>query len=503
MLHWLGNKYVEYRIAALQQMRSNAVELQQRQFSRLIEKGKSTRFGKQYFPENISDYSSFTQAVPLFDYESIKPFIHRMMMGESNVLCAENIKWFSKSSGTTDVSKFIPVCRNAMHHGHFKAGRDILAAYFEQQPNNNLFSGKHLVMGGSIAPFAENPKVITGDVSAVLMRNITPWIQALRTPTLDIALMNNWEEKLERMAQCVAKQNVTGISGVPTWTLLLMKRVLEITGKETIAEVWKDLQLFIHGGVDFQPFNNSFEQIIGKPIFYVNAYNASEGFFAMQDAHANEMLLLPDHDIFYEFIPLEETQSTKPIALPLSEVQAGKIYEMVITTGSGLWRYRLGDTVRFTSVNPYRITVAGRTKQFVNIMGEELMVHNAEQAISMACAQHHCCISDYTVAPIFPDETGTAAHEWLIEFERVPANIAAFKKDLDAALQNINSDYAAKRSGSLALRKLEIVELPKNTFHNWLSANKKLGGQHKVSRLSNNRKFADELLLRKVLHHSS
>jgi hypothetical protein len=494
MLEWLGNKYVEYRIPSLDKLRNDALRLQQNQFASLIGKGRDSQFAQQYFPKGLADYKAFAQAVPLFDYEQTKPFIHRMMMGEKNVLCSDEIKWFSKSSGTTDVSKFIPVSRAAMQQGHFKAGRDILAAYFERYPNNKLFSGKHLVMGGSIATFTENPSVMTGDVSAVLMKNITPWIQVLRTPTLDIALMNNWEEKLEEMAQHVATQNVTGISGVPTWTLLLLKRVLEITGKESIADVWQNFEMFIHGGVNFQPFKKSFDEIFGKSVVYINAYNASEGFFAMQDTDEESMLLLPDHGIFYEFIPAEESKSKQPIVLPLQELQCNKTYELVITTNSGLWRYRVGDTVRFVSLNPYRIIVAGRTKQFINIMGEELMVHNAEKAIAEVCAKHNCTIKDFTVAPIFPSADGTAAHEWLIEFERPPGGIVAFKEDLDQQLQLSNSDYAAKRSSNLALRELEVTVLPQNTFHQWLSSKGKLGGQHKVPRMSSERKLAEELM---------
>jgi len=493
LLEWIGNRFVQYRISAIKELRNEALSLQQRQFSSLIEKGRNTQFGQQYFAKGLSDYKEFAQAVPLFDYEMTKPFIHQMMMGEKNVLCSDDIKWFSKSSGTTDVSKFIPVSRAAMHHGHFKAGRDILAAYFERYPSNKLFSGKHLVMGGSIAPFAENPGVMTGDVSAVLMKNITPWIQALRTPNLDIALMDHWEQELEGMAQQVAIQNITGISGVPTWTLLLLKRVLEITGKKSIADVWQNFEMFIHGGVNFQPFKNAFDEIFGKQVFYINAYNASEGFFAMQDTEDEGMLLLPDHGIFYEFIPVEESKSKHPIVLPLQEVQINKTYELVITSNSGLWRYRIGDTVRFVSLNPYRIIVAGRTKQFINIMGEELMVHNAEKAMAEVCAKHKGIIKDFTVAPIFPSADGTAAHEWLIEFERPPQNIHAFKNDLDQHLKLSNSDYAAKRSSNLALRELEITVLPLNTFHKWLASKNKLGGQHKVPRMSNDRKLAEEL----------
>jgi len=493
LLEWLGNRFVQYRIPELNKLRNDALNLQQKQFTSLIEKGTNTQFAQQYFTTGIPNYKTFARVVPLFNYEETKPFIHRMIMGEKNVLCSDNIKWFSKSSGTTDVSKFIPVSRAAMQHGHFKAGRDILAAYFERYPNTRMFSGKHLVMGGSIASFPQNPHIMTGDVSAVLMKNITPWIQALRTPTLDIALMEKWEQKLERMAHQVAEQNVTGISGVPTWTLLLLKRVLEITAKKSIADVWQNFEMFIHGGVNFQPFKNSFDEIFGKPVVYINAYNASEGFFAMQDTNAEGMLLMPDHGIFYEFIPIEESRSSNPQVVPLQEVQCNKTYELVITTNGGLWRYRIGDTIRFVSLNPYRIIVVGRTKQFINIMGEELMVHNAEKAIAEVCLVHNCTIKDFTVAPIFPAADGTAAHEWLIEFERTPHDISLFGKDLDRHLQQSNSDYAAKRSSNLALREPKITTLPQNTFHQWLESKNKLGGQHKVPRLSNERKLAEEL----------
>jgi hypothetical protein len=494
MLKWIADKYISYKIPYLQTIREQAVPMQHAQFDILLRAAKNTVFGTRYSFDKITTHKEFKEKVPLHTYEEIHPYIDRMMHGEQNVLWPGEVRWFSKSSGTTARSKFIPVSKEAMAFGNYKAGRELLASYFAQKPGNNLFAGKHLIMGGSLHSFEGNEQVQVGDVSAVLMKNITPWVQLLRTPSLKIALMPTWEAKLEVMAQQVSKQSITGLTGVSTWTLLLLKRVLEITGKSTIQEVWPDIQLFIHGGVNFEPYRAQFNQLIGKEMTYIDSYNASEGFFAFQDTSEKGDLLLPKHGIFYEFIPIENVADESPEALSLEQVEAGKVYEIVISTNGGLWRYRIGDTVRFVSVNPYRIVVAGRTKQYINIVGEELMVHNAELALAKTCKAMNVHVRDFTVAPIPLTLEQTGAHEWVIEFGNSPVNKDAFAQMLDKELQQANSDYEAKRRGDMALGMLQLTIVKPGHFQQWLKGKNKLGGQHKVPRLSNDRTVLEEIL---------
>ncbi len=494
MLKWIADNYISWKIPYLQTIRQNAVPMQRAQFGILLNLAKDTEFGTRHSFRKITSHKEFQANVPLHTYEDLQPSIDRMMRGEQNILWPGEVTWFSKSSGTTARSKFIPVSKEAMAFGNYKAGRELLASYFAQKPGNNLFSGKHLIMGGSLNSFEHNPKVQVGDVSAVLMKNITPWVQLLRTPSLKIALMPTWEDKLEVMAQQVSKQSITGLTGVSTWTLLLLKRILEITGKSTIAEVWPDIQLFIHGGVNFEPYRAQFNQLIGEEMTYIDSYNASEGFFAFQDTAEKGDLLLPKHGIFFEFIPVENATATNPQALTLEQVEVGKVYEIVISTNGGLWRYRIGDTVRFVSVNPYRVVVAGRTKQYINIVGEELMVHNAEAALTKTCKAMGVNVRDFSVAPIPLTLSQTGAHEWVVEFSNMPDSPEAFAQMLDNELQQANSDYEAKRRGSMALGMLKLTVVKPGHFQQWLKAKNKLGGQHKVPRLSNDRTVLEEIL---------
>ncbi len=488
MLETVGNLYVRAKIQWLQKLRKQALECQQNEFKHLIQEHKNTAYLK---PFNLSgSYSNFAQKVPIATYETLKPFIQRTMLGEQNVLCSDPIWHFAKSSGTTDVSKFIPVSSAAMFKGHFLASRHLLASYFERFPNNRIFSGKHLVISGSVQAIAGSKKAICGDVSALLTKQIPAWIQKLRTPDLHTALLANWDEKLQAIAQQTFQQNVTGMSGVPSWSLELLKAIVHTAHKKNIADVWPHFELYIHGGVNFEPYQAAFERILGKQVNYVNAYNASEGFFGFSDtASTRELLLLPAHGIFFEF----RAVSNPNIIVPLEGVEKETVYELVISTNSGLWRYALGDTISFTSLQPYRFVIEGRTKQYINIAGEELMVHNAETALATVCKMLDCQVHEFSAAPLF-FEDGTACHQWLIEFEKLSVSIETFESLLDSELQKINSDYHAKRNGNFVLKPLQTILLPQGFFRNWLNEKKKLGAQFKVPRLSNSRQYANDIL---------
>lgn len=489
MFETVGNLYVRFKIHSLKKLRENAVPLQYKELHSLILHNKRTEYLKP-FQLRDGNYAEFAANVPIVSYEQIKHFVQRMMCGEQNILCAEPIMNFAKSSGTTDVSKHIPVSNSAMFRGHFLGGRHLLAAYFERFPNNKIFSGKHLVIGGSATKITLNPKAYSGDVSALLTQQIPSWIQKLRTPDLQTALLANWDEKLKAIAEQTFRQNVTGMSGVPSWSLELLKAVVQRAEKKTIAEVWKNFEFYVHGGVNFSPYQPAFENILGKKINYVNGYNASEGFFGFSDGeNTDELLLMPAHGVFFEF---REIADPHKIA-PLEDVQKNIVYELIISTNSGLWRYALGDTVSFVSLNPYRFVIEGRTKQYINIAGEELMVHNAETAMIAVCNQLNCSVKEFSAAPFFLDSENVC-HQWFIEFERQPESIELFNTELDKKLQELNSDYNAKRKGNHVLKELQIVVLPNNFFRKWLSKKARVGAQFKVPRLSNNRKYADDFL---------
>jgi hypothetical protein len=462
----------------------------------LVTSAQYTEFGRKYDFSSLYNVRDFKKAVPIHEYADLKPYITRIMEGEQNLLWNTPINWFAKSSGTTsDKSKFIPISNESLEDNHFRGAKDVLTLYYQFNPYSDLLTGKGLIIGGSHTVHQINDETHYGDLSAVLLQNSPFWGKWVRTPELSIALMDEWESKIEKLAQHTIHENVTSISGVPTWTMVLFRRILEITGKQTIAEVWPDLELYLHGGVSFVPYREHFEKLIGKPINYLEMYNASEGVFAAQDSpDADGMLLFTDHGIFMEFMPLQEYGKDEPKTIGLSDVELGKNYALVISTNGGLWRYCIGDTVQFTSLNPFRIKVSGRIKHYINAFGEELIVDNTDRAIKLACEQTGAVVNDYTAAPVYFSAEGNGAHEWLIEFEKEPASIDHFSYELDIALKQCNSDYEAKRTKDIALRPPILHSIEKGSFSRWLKLKGKLGGQHKVPRLSNDRKYLDEIL---------
>lgn len=463
----------------------------------LIKTSKNTEWGKKYDYNNIKTYNDFKNNVPLQDYETLKKYILRIKDGEQNILWPSEIKWFAKSSGTvTGKSKFIPVSKESLIDCHYKGGKDLLSIYHNNHPESKLILGKVLVVGGSSQINKLNSGSYTGDLSAIIMKNFPFWVEQRRVPNMEVALMAEWEEKIEKMAISTAKEDVSNISGVPSWTLILMQKILEITKANNISEVWPNLEMYMHGGVNFLPYKSQFNKLLGSNhLNYYENYNASEGFFGLQDQYNNdEMLLMLDYGIFYEFIPVENTEEEQPDTVSLEEVKLNKNYEVVISTNSGLWRYRVGDTIKFTSLSPFRIQVTGRTKHFINAFGEELIIENAEMALAMACKKTESSIRDFTVAPIYIDGKKNGRHQWLIEFENEPINLDYFIEILDNGLKSLNSDYEAKRYKNLILAIPEVISLPENTFYRWMKENNKLGGQHKVPRLSNNRNIVDQIL---------
>jgi hypothetical protein len=462
----------------------------------IVTSAQYTEFGKKYNFSKLFTIRDFKKAVPIHDYDDIKPYVKRLMNGEQNILWNTPVTWFAKSSGTTsDKSKFIPVTDESLQDCHYKAAKDVLTLYYNYNPDSDLLTGKGLVIGGSHTIHQMNEEVHFGDLSAVLLQNTPFWGSWIKTPELSIALMDEWEEKIEKLALSTIKENVTSISGVPTWTMVLFKKILEKTGKSCIAEVWPSLELYMHGGVSFKPYREQFNRLVGKPINYLEMYNASEGFFAAQEYPGDEgLLLFVDHGVFMEFMPVEEYGKKHPHTIGLSKVELGKNYALVISTNGGLWRYLLGDTIRFTSLKPFKIVVSGRLKHYINAFGEEVIVDNTDQAISIASEKCDAIVNDYTAAPVYFSDNNNGAHEWLIEFEKEPANLEQFTKELDSALQQINSDYEAKRYKNIALRMPILRSLKKGSFNNWLKSRGKLGGQHKVPRLCNERMYIDEIL---------
>ena len=485
------------RLWRIDAWKNNPINAQREVMQDLVTSAQYTEFGKKYNFSNLYTIRAFKAAVPIHEYNDLKPYIERMMQGEQNLLWNTPVYWFAKSSGTTsDKSKFIPVSDESLQDGHFKATKDVLSLYYQFNPDSALLTGKGLVLGGSHNINPMNNEAQYGDLSAVLLQNTPFWGHWLRTPDLSIALMDEWENKIEKLAENTIHENVTSISGVPTWTLVLLKRILEITGKKTMAEVWPSLELYMHGGVSFTPYKEQFQKLIGKTINYLDLYNASEGFFAAQDDPGQEgMLLFVDHGTFMEFMPVHEYGKKDPQTIGLENVKLGENYALVISTNGGLWRYLLGDTIQFTSLMPFRIKVSGRLKHYINAFGEEVIIDNADKAIAIASAKTGAVVKDYTAAPVYFSNDSNGAHEWLIEFENEPASLETFTIELDAALMNINSDYEAKRHKSIALR-LPIVQImKKGIFNEWLRNKGKLGGQHKVPRLSNDRMLLEEILL--------
>lgn len=490
------SKIARMRIWRIKNWRNHPVAAQRDVLQDLVTTAQYTDFGKAHHFSNLYSLKAFKANVPIQEYENTAPFIEKMMNGEENILWNTPVKWFAKSSGTTSSkSKFIPVSEESLQENHFKASKDVLANYYNNFPSSDLLTGKGLVVGGSHQLNQVNDEIQYGDLSAVLMQNTPFWGQWLRTPELSVALLDNWTDKIEKLATATADENVTSIAGVPTWTLLLLKRILEIKGKNHIKEVWPNLELYIHGGVSFIPYREQFEKIMGAPINYLEIYNASEGFFAGQENPNDDgMTLFTEHGIFYEFMPVEEYGKTTPLTVGLDKVKLNQNYALIISTAGGLWRYLVGDTVSFTSINPYRIKVTGRLKHYINAFGEELIVENSDRAIAIAAQITNSRVLDYTAAPIFFSETHNGAHEWLIEFEQPPVNLNKFTIELDNALKSLNSDYEAKRAGNIALELPKIHILPNGVFNKWLLSKNKLGGQHKIPRLCNDRKILEEIL---------
>ena len=465
----------------------------------LLNRASKTEYGIKNGFESIKSLDDYRRNIPIVTYEELYPYIEKLMEGHQNVLWPSEVRWFAKSSGTTNSrSKFIPVSPEALEDCHYKGGKDLLSIYVNNYPDTKMFTGKNLVIGGSqqVNQFDKNAKSYYGDVSAVLIKNLPFWAQMVRTPSLDIALMDEWEEKIEKMAHYTADENVTSISGVPTWTIVLLERILEIKGVNSILDVWPNLEAFIHGAVAFQPYRQLFKSLIpSDKMRYMETYNASEGFFGIQDqSDSTEMLLMLDYGIYYEFIPVEEWEKEHPKTLSLEEVEVGKNYAIVISTNAGLWRYKIGDTVRFTSVDPYRIKISGRTKHFINAFGEELIIENAEEAIAIACERTEAEMENFTAGPKYLEAGTRGCHEWIIEFNKTPDDLDRFKQLLDEKLREINSDYDAKRHKDIALTAPIIHQVPKGTFYNWMKSRGKLGGQNKVPRLANNREYLDHLL---------
>lgn len=496
VISWLIKK----RIHQIDLFKTYPIDVQKELISKLISTARNTEWGKKYGYESISTIDDYRNRVPLSKYEDLQPTISRLRNGEKYLLWPEETKWFAKSSGTTaGKSKFIPMSQSSIEECHYKAGKDLISIYFNLYPNSKLFEGKSLVMGGSSQiQEVSNSSYYEGDLSAILMQNLPYWAEFMRTPSLSIALMDEWESKLALMVESTINHDVTSISGVPSWMLLLLKMILKKKGTDNIMDIWPNLEVFFHGGVSFTPYRQQFHDIIkNEKMVYLETYNASEGFFGIQDRkNSCDMLLMLDYGIFYEFIPFENVNNDQPETVLLEDVELGKNYAMVITTNSGLWRYVIGDTITFTSKQPFRIQITGRTKLYINVVGEELIIDNAEKALSMACKRTNAIITEFTGAPKFINRDGKKelSHEWLIEFERPPENLDYFKETFDTALKSLNSDYEAKRYQDLILKPPKITSVPKGTFYNWMKKRKKLGGQNKVPRMSNGRKYIDEII---------
>lgn len=490
---WMMKK----RIHQIDLFRKYPNEVQHEMLEQFISQGRKTEYGQKYSFSKIKDYQDFKK-IPLQTYEDVKPYVDRLMNGEQKLLWPTETKWFAKSSGTTDSrSKFIPVTKESLEECHYKGGKDLLAMYYDNHPNRKLYKGKHLIIGGSAEINQLSADSYFGDLSAIIVKNLPWWAEIRRTPSRDIALMSEWQEKIEQMARSTMHQDVYILAGVPSWTMVLANRVLELSGKSNLKEVWPNLELFMHGGVSFEPYREQFKRLIpDENMNYVETYNASEGFFGIQDeVDSNEMLLMLDYGIFFEFIPMSEFKGVNSkVTLSIDEVETDVNYALVITTNAGLWRYILGDTVKFTSRMPFRFKITGRTKSFINIAGEEVIVENADNAIAEACSKTNAQIREYTVGPIFMEEHEKGGHEWIIEFIRMPDEMERFCRILDERLRSVNSDYDAKRYHNMVLNEPVIHVVKKGTFDSWLDSIGKLGGQNKVPRLSNDRVIVEQIL---------
>ena len=492
----LASWFLKKRFHQIELFLKYPIDVQNELLEHLLHTAKNTEIGKQYDFVSISTYREFAERVPVTSYEDNHLQIERARKGESNIFWPTPIKWFAKSSGTTNSkSKFIPVSSASLEHCHYAASKDLLCMYLNNNPDANLFLGKSLRLGGSKELYKENATVY-GDLSAILIDNMPFWAEYSSTPNNEVSLMADWELKMQAIVDQTIQENVTSLAGVPSWMLVLLNNVLESTGKSNLFEIWPNLEVYFHGGVNFDPYIEQYNTILPKENFrYYEIYNASEGFFAIQDRNANkELLLMLDYGIFYEFIPMDTYGSASEKIIPLEQVQVAKNYAIVITTNAGLWRYKIGDTVRFTSISPFRIKVTGRTKHHINVFGEELIIENAEMALKQASKHTQCEIVDYTAAPIFMEGREKGAHEWIIEFKIPPKDLSLFTKSLDNALMDVNSDYQAKRFNNTTLNMPKVHVARQRLFYDWLKQKNKLGGQHKVPRLSNKRDFIEELL---------
>lgn len=489
------------RLKKIDSFASQADCIQRQQLQDLLKQASRTEWGLKYDYKSITDYRTFRERVPLQDYENVKPYIKRMINGERNLIWPSPVRWFAKSSGTTnDKSKFLPVTSEILQKAHYRGGQDVVAVYLRQNPQSRFFSKKGLILGGSHSPSSLNRHISCGDLSAVLLQNLSPWINLIRVPDKKIILMSEWESKIKAIVEQTVHADVCNLSGVPSWMLVLIKAVLQKAGKESLTEVWPNLEVFFHGGVSFHPYRSQYKALIpSEKMHYMETYNASEGFFSLQDDLSDPgMLLMLDYGIFFEFMPIGERKKENPVVIPLEEVEIGKNYAVIITTCGGLWRYMLGDTVRFTSVSPYKIVITGRTKHYINAFGEELMVDNADKALCRTCLKTGAKVKEYTAAPLFLLNKAKGRHQWFIEFEKAPASIEEFASLLDQSLKELNSDYEAKRYKEISLQPLEVIVSKPGIFYDWLKQNGKLGGQHKIPRLSNNRSYIEELLAMNV-----
>jgi len=485
------------RVQQINLFRESPAEVQQDTFQKLISRAAETDWGKKHDYGSITSVEEFQKRVPIQSYEEVKVYINRLRQGEQNLLWPGEIKWFAKSSGTThDKSKFIPVSKESLEECHFKGGRDVLTLYCHNNPDTRVFSGKTLTLGGSHKIDNFNTQSYYGDLSAILIENLPFWTEFIRTPSHDVALLEKFEEKLDRISSQSVHENVTTIAGIPSWNLVMLKYILKKTGAVNILDIWPNFELFIHGGVSFLPYREQFRNLIPSDnMHYMEAYNASEGFFAIQDdPRQKDMLLMLDYGIFYEFVPVEELGSTNPRALTIRQVEKDRNYALVISTNAGLWRYLIGDTVQFTSTYPHKLIISGRTRHYINVFGEEVIVDNADKALRIACDKTNAEITDYTAAPVYMSNDRQGAHEWLIEFSIPPDNLDDFTTLLDQALMSINSDYEAKRYRNLTLDKPKVHRAATGTFYQWLEMKGKLGGQNKVPRLSNERNYLEDLL---------
>jgi hypothetical protein len=485
------------RLAEIDAFRKNPLTVQELQLLANLDAAKDSEFGKRYDFQSIKSIEAFQQRVPLHHYGDLRPSIERMMAGENNVLCGEEVRWFAKSSGTTaEKSKFIPVPESSLEQCHYRGGKDVLTFYLNRFPDTNILTGKGLTLGGSHQVTSVGASTYAGDLSAILIDNAPLLTELIRTPSKEVALISDFEEKIKRIAQETLNENVVQFAGVPSWNLVLMRYLLSYAGKSNLLEVWQNLELFIHGGVSFTPYREQFQAIIPSPdMRYMETYNASEGFFGIQDdLNDSGMLLMLDYSIFYEFIPMSAFGAEKPPCCSIADVQKGVSYALVITTSGGLWRYVIGDTVEFTSLFPHKVKITGRTKHYINVFGEELVVDNAENALRTACQAANAAVREYTVAPVFMRGNEKGGHEWLIEFEAEPSSLAAFTTVLDEALCAANSDYEAKRRNNATLKMPVLHALKRGTFYEWLRRRGKLGGQNKVPRLYNTREYAEQLL---------